>query len=93
MTRDDDSKVGLDDRWKMRQNKKVDAVINIHFNSGNSTATGTETIDAATRTQDKGFAEALISNETAMENLGTTLKAAARDFARGVRAGLREYFQ
>lgn len=37
LTRDDDSKVSIDDRWKLGQQKDVDGVISVHFNSAGST--------------------------------------------------------
>jgi len=63
----------------MGKQKKVDAVISIHFNSGNSTAKGTETIYAATRTQDKGFAETLQRN--VVDYLGTRDRGVIKDTA------------
>lgn len=59
MTRDDDSTVDINTRWQLGRDENVDAVISIHFNGGSTTARGTETIYAQTRSGDKPFAQAL----------------------------------
>ncbi|AZK45961.1 N-acetylmuramoyl-L-alanine amidase family protein [Paenibacillus lentus] len=59
MTRTTDKKVEINDRWKKGQDEKVDAVISIHWNGGSTTANGTETYYAQTRSGDKSFAQGL----------------------------------
>ncbi|MFB8372284.1 N-acetylmuramoyl-L-alanine amidase family protein [Paenibacillus taichungensis] len=59
MTRTSDTTVGINDRWQKGQNEKVDAVISIHWNGGSTTANGTETYYAQTRSGDKSFAQTL----------------------------------
>lgn len=59
MTRNSDKKVEINDRWKKGQDENVDAVISIHWNGGSTTASGTETYYAQTRSGDKPFAQAL----------------------------------
>ncbi|SMF77928.1 N-acetylmuramoyl-L-alanine amidase [Paenibacillus uliginis N3/975] len=69
MTRNSDTAVGINDRWKKGQDNAVDAVISIHFNSGSTSAKGTETFYAQTRSGDKAFAEKL--QKRVVEYLGT----------------------
>lgn len=69
MTRTSDTTVGINDRWKKGEDNNVDAVISIHFNSGGSTANGTETYYAQTRSSDKSFAEKI--QKQVVEYLGT----------------------
>ncbi|WP_064200089.1 N-acetylmuramoyl-L-alanine amidase family protein [Brevibacillus brevis] len=77
LTRDDDSKVSIDDRWKLGQQKDVDGVISVHFNSAGSTAKGTETIYAGNRSQDKGFAQTI--QREVVNSLGTRDRGVLKD--------------
>ncbi|MFS0556803.1 N-acetylmuramoyl-L-alanine amidase family protein [Brevibacillus sp. 179-C9.3 HS] len=77
MTRVDDTKVSINDRSDMGEQKKVDGVISVHFNSAGASAKGTETIYAATRPQDKGFAETI--QRKVVDALGTRDRGVIKD--------------
>ncbi|SHI61003.1 N-acetylmuramoyl-L-alanine amidase family protein [Lutispora thermophila] len=77
MTRDSDVDMGINERWKIGFDNNVDAVISIHWNSHNKKSSGTETIYAKTRSQDKHFAE-VIQNKV-VEYLGTNNRGVKDD--------------
>lgn len=83
LSRSDDSKLTIASRANDAFNKKVDALISIHFNSfTTSSVEGTETFYANTRSGDKAFAE-ILQNEI-IDGFGTNDRGVKNDTQSGV---------